>query len=203
MYCKKLHCKNHVILLFDFVVRDILWFKLIRLGVRGKMLDINKSIYIRVKSRVKHNNSLSEPSSCDIGVRQGECLSPFLFAMYVNDLEAEIVTKGISGINIGTINIYIYMLLYADDIILFGNSPEDLQKSLTILEEYSSKWKLTVNTNKTKIMVFRKGGRLPNDLDFIYNDVSIEIVSKFCCLGVILTSGGSSFETQKHSRVKH
>ena len=111
---------------FDFVVRDILWFKLIRLGVRGKILNIIKSIYSIVKSRVKHNNSLSEPFTCDIGVRQGECLSPFLFAMYVNDLEAEIVTKGISGINIGTINIY--MLLYADDIILFGNSPEDLQK---------------------------------------------------------------------------
>ena len=180
---------------FNFVVRDILWFKLIRLGVRGKMLNIIKSIYSRVKSRVKHNNSLSEPFTCDIGVRQGECLSPFLFAMYVNDLEAEIVTKDISGINIGTINIY--MLLYADEIILFGNSPEDLQKSLTILEEYCSKWKLTVNTNKTKIMVFRKGGRLPNDLDFKYNNVSIEIVSKFCYLGVTFTSGGSSFETQK------
>ena len=93
---------------FDFVVRDILWFKLIRLGVRGKMLNIIKSIYSNVKSRVKHDNTLSEPFTCDIGVRQGECFSPFLFAIYVNDLEAEIVTKGISGINIGTINIYIY-----------------------------------------------------------------------------------------------
>ena len=46
-------------------------------------------------------------------------------------------------------------------------------------------------------MVFRKGGRLPNDLDFKYNNVSIEIVSKFCYLGVTFTSGGSSFETQK------
>ena len=180
---------------FDFVVRDILWFKLIRLGVRGKMLNIIKSIYSRVKSRVKHDNTLSEPFTCDIGVRQGECLSPFLFAMYVNDLEAEIVTKGISGINIGTINIYI--LLYADDIIMFGNSPEDLQKSLATLEDYCSKWKLTVNTNKTKIMVFRKGGRLSNDLDFKYKNISIEIVNKFCYLGVIFTSGGSSFETQK------
>ena len=71
---------------FDFVVRDILWFKLIRLGVRGKMLNIIKSIYSSVKSRVKHDNTLSEPFTCNIGVRQGECLSPFLFAMYVNDL---------------------------------------------------------------------------------------------------------------------
>ena len=53
---------------FAFVVRDILWFKLIRLGVRGKMLNIIKSIYSRVKSRVKHDKTLSEPFTCDIHV---------------------------------------------------------------------------------------------------------------------------------------
>ena len=31
---------------FDFVVRDMLCYKLIKLGVRGKMLNIIKSIYI-------------------------------------------------------------------------------------------------------------------------------------------------------------
>ncbi|MCG8033540.1 MAG: reverse transcriptase family protein, partial [Candidatus Thiodiazotropha taylori] len=61
---------------FDFVVRDILWFKLLKLGIRGKMLDIIKSIYSSVNSRVKQNNTLSEPFECNIGVRQGECLSP-------------------------------------------------------------------------------------------------------------------------------
>ena len=116
---------------FDFVVRDILWFKLIRLGVRGKMLNIIKSIYSSVKSRVKHDNTLSEPFTCNIGVRQGECLSPFLFAMYVNDFEAELAVKGIEGINIGMLNLYI--LLYADDIILLGKTPEDLQKALSVL----------------------------------------------------------------------
>ena len=141
---------------FDFVVRDILWFKLIRLGVRGRMLNIIKSIYSCVKSRVKHDNTLSELFTCNIGVRQGECLSPFLFAMYVNDLEAELAIKRVVGIDIGIININI--LLYADDIILFSKNPEDLQNALNVLEEYCQRWKLTVNKSKTKIMVFRKGG---------------------------------------------
>ena len=180
---------------FDFVVSDILWFKLIRLGVRGRMLNIIKSIYSCVKSRVKHDNTLSDFFTCNIGVRQGECLSPFLFAMYVNDLEAELAIKGVAGIDIGIININI--LLYADDIILFGKNPEDLQKALNVLEEYCQRWKLTVNTSKTKIMVFRKGGRLSNNLNFVYNNIKIEIVNKFCYLGVVFTSGGSSFETQK------
>ncbi|MCG8047978.1 MAG: reverse transcriptase family protein, partial [Candidatus Thiodiazotropha endolucinida] len=180
---------------FDFVVRDILWFKLLKSGVRGKILDIIRSIYTIVKSRVKYNNSLSEPFTCQMGVRQGECLSPFLFSMYINDLEEELTTKGASGVDIGMINIY--LLSYADDIVLFGKSAEELQKSLTLLEEYCSKWKLTVNTKKTKVMVFRKGGRLPINLNFVYSNANIEIVNKFSYLGVVYTSGGSSFETQK------
>ena len=38
---------------FDFVVMDILWFKLIKSGVRGKMLNVIKSVYNHVKSRMK------------------------------------------------------------------------------------------------------------------------------------------------------
>ena len=37
---------------FDFVVRDMLWFKLIQSGVRGKILDIIQSMYQNIKSRV-------------------------------------------------------------------------------------------------------------------------------------------------------
>ena len=123
------------------------------------MLNIIKSIYSSVKSRVKHDITLSEPFTCNFGVRQGECLSTFLFAMYVNDLEAELAVNGISGINMGMINLYI--LLYADDIII-----------IIILF-------FIFYTDKTKIMVFRKGGRLPNNLNFNYKNVSIEMVNNF------------------------
>ena len=53
---------------FDYVERDILWYKLIKIGVRGRMLDIIKSIYTTVQSRVKNNNTLSESFLCNIGV---------------------------------------------------------------------------------------------------------------------------------------
>lgn len=82
---------------FDFVVRDILWYKLLKLGVRGRMLDIIKSIYSTVKSQVKHNNVLSNVFCSHIGVRQGECLSPFLFSIYLNDLAEEISLNGAGG----------------------------------------------------------------------------------------------------------
>ena len=115
--------------------------------------------------------------------------------MYVNDLEQELENNGTNGIDIGMVKLL--LLLYADDIVLFGKTPEELQKSLNILEEYCDRWKLTVNTAKTKILVFRKGGRLSSNLQFTYKGNNIEIVSKFCYLGIVFTSGGSSFETQK------
>ena len=56
----------------------------------------------------------------------------------MNDLEAELAVMGISGIDIGIINLY--LLLYAD-IILFGKTPEDLQSSLPALQECCKTWK--------------------------------------------------------------
>ena len=55
------------------------------------------SMYKHVKSKVKINNSISIGFECNLGVRQGECLSPFLFAMYINDLEEEFHLKGSEG----------------------------------------------------------------------------------------------------------
>ena len=99
-----------------------------------------------------------------LGVRQGECLSPFLFAMYLNDLVEEFRLKGSDGIDIGMLKIF--LLLYADDIILFAQSSEELQNSLDTLFEYCQHYKLSVNTSKTKVMVFRKSDILPRDLKF-------------------------------------
>ena len=48
---------------FDFVVRDILWFKLIQSCVKGKFLDIIQSMYRNIKSRVKFENVLSDEFS--------------------------------------------------------------------------------------------------------------------------------------------
>ena len=57
--------------------------------------------------------------------------------------------------------IQLFVLLYADDIILMATTASDLQKALDILENYDIRWKLTVNVIKNKIVIFRKGGRLP------------------------------------------
>ena len=72
---------------FDYIVRDKLWNKLIKLGIRGNILNIVMSMYQNVKSKVKFDGEKSDTFACYTGVCQGECLSPFLFSMFINDLE--------------------------------------------------------------------------------------------------------------------
>ena len=61
---------------------------------------------------------------------------------------------------------------------LFGNTPDEIQKSLNILDEYCNRWRLTVNISKTKILVFRKEGRVPDSLLFIYLSIYLYILSQ-------------------------
>ena len=49
---------------------------------------------MQTKSRVKFDNRESSDFICCLGVRQGECLSPILFSMYINDVEREYILKG-------------------------------------------------------------------------------------------------------------
>ena len=64
-------------------------------------------MYGSVKSRVKYENMLSYEFSCVLGIRHGECLSPFLFSMFLNNLEDAFITNGIEGINIGLIKVFV------------------------------------------------------------------------------------------------
>ena len=67
---------------------------------------------------------------------------------------------------------------------IVANNVQDLQKSLELLHIYCTNWGLQVNTEKTKIVVFRKRGRLKDDESWTYNGVSLEVVNDFFCSGI-------------------
>ena len=78
---------------FDTIWRDGLWYKLVKEGIGGKFLNILKSMYEKSKSCVFINGERSQFFSSFAGVRQGEILSPLLFAFYINDLEEFLKSK--------------------------------------------------------------------------------------------------------------
>ena len=55
------------------------------------------------------------------------------------------------GLDIGMVKLFV--LLYVDDIVLFAHSPDELQRLLETLQKYCIRWKLTVDTSKTKIII--------------------------------------------------
>ena len=153
-------------------------------------------MYSVVKSRVQVGAEKTDEFDCLSRVRQGECLSPFLFAMYLNDIEKTLKTNKFEGINMGLTRMLI--LLYADDAVILSDRSDNLQQGLTILNEYCTKWKITLNTDKTKIVVFRKGGKLSVKDKWYYDGKELEVVKHFIYLGAVFSSGGSFWENQKN-----
>ena len=190
---------------FDTIWRAGLWNKLVKEGVKGKFLNIIKDMYKKSKSCVFLNNKKSGSFASYAGVRQGEILSPLLFAFYINDLENFMKSKEIlpltalKDISVDVSNLIdpewdIYLelltLFYADDTIIFAETAYSLQLALDELKNYCTDWKLTVNEDKTKIMCVTV--KRTEEPDFFYNGKKLEVVEEFTYLGVNFTKKGIS-----------
>ena len=103
-------------------------------------------MYSKVKSCVRLHGGLSDSFEIPVGLKQGEIMSPLLWALFIEDLELFLQGDFNSGIQIDELEII--LLLFADDLVIFGNSPKDLQNSLNKLYEYCQTWGLEVNTQK-------------------------------------------------------
>ena len=131
-----------------------------------------------VKACVKvSNDRYTDLFKCPNGLKQGSQLSPFLFIFFISDLEKDLRETGGCGISIGVVEIF--HLLFADDLILIADSVRQLQKKLDTLYKYCMKWKLIVNLKKTKIIVFRRGGKLTKFEKWRYGDKSINVVNSY------------------------
>lgn len=86
----------------------------------------------------------------------------------------------------------IFLLLFADDTVLFSYSVNGLQSLLDKLYIYCRNWGITVNTNKTVVMLCKNGNRIEN-FNVYYNNERLDIVKNF----VTLSSNGKFFQAQK------
>ena len=179
---------------FDSVPHIELWQKMIKSGITGKLFNVIHSIYKNVRACVKLNGQTSDFFKLSVGLMQGEALSPYLFSLYVNDLEMSFLESPCEGYQFNLLNIY--LLMYADDTVLINDSPAGLQTMLDTLSIYLNKWKLNLNVQKTKIVVFRNGSQPVRD-NWYFDGEMIENVNSFCYLGLVLNYNGSFSVCQK------
>ena len=180
---------------FDTVWRSALWHKLIKSGISGKILNVMENMYKNIKSCISYNGNSSDYFVSLNGVRQGENLSPFLFAIFINDIEQHLIQYGCNPINVLNPDMQIFLkllvIMYADDTVLFSDTEEGLQKCLNGLKAYCDKWKLQINTEKTKVMIFSKNKVKAEDFNFTIGDKSVEIVYEFQYLGITFSYNGN------------
>ena len=146
-------------------------------------------MYENVKSSVKHYGNMSELFEYSLGLRQGEIMSPVLVSLFLEDLELSLSNRGNDGLSIN--DIYIMLLQFADDMVLLGESPRDLQNSLDSLLDFCISWGLEVNSTKTKIMVIRKRGHIHDTEKWYYDGNVLDIVDQFNYLSTVLSYNGS------------
>ena len=112
----------------------------------------------------------------------------------INDMYESLLTETIEQFSLEEIRIF--LLLFADDTVLFSYTQDGLQCLINKLHDYCTKWGISVNIDKTVVMVFKKGNR-PENLTIKYNNFVLKQVQKFNYLGITLTSNGSFYQTQK------
>ena len=187
---------------FDSVWRIGLWRKLLQSNVNGNVFNVIVNMYKDIKSCVSMNGDKSSYFGSFSGVRQGENLSPVLFSLYLNDLENFLSHNSNASIIVScndedlTLFMKLIVLLYADDTVIMASSETDLQYSLNRFEEYCRTWKLNINTEKTKVVVF--GARKTNSFHFKLGDQNIEITDRYKYLGIYFSQSRSFLNARKH-----
>ena len=128
---------------------------------KRKMYQAVVSMYNVVKSKVRAGNDLTESFLCPRGLKEGEICSPVLFSLFINELANEIMQRGRHGIHLIPDLIEIFILLFADDVILVSDTVCGLQNQLNVLFDTANRLSLFVNMDKSKIVVFRtKNGNM-------------------------------------------
>ena len=168
---------------FDLVNRNYLLYKILNIGIEGKLYFAIKSLLTNTRSCVRVNDYYTDYFDINTGIRQGDGLSSTLFACFINDLVTEINNCQL-GIQIG--NKILSCLLYADDFAIMAENEQNLQSMLICLSEWCKKWDITININKSNVIHFRPNRRKNSEFMFHINTQNILYVDCYKYLGVYM-----------------
>jgi hypothetical protein len=93
------------------------------------------------------------------------------------------------------VDVQIWMLLFADDLVLTSESEVGLQQQLNILQQLCAKCKLIVNMKKPKVMVFNS---IDPCQEFMFEIDTIERVQTFKYMGIFLETTSNLDSVVEH-----
>ena len=172
---------------FDTVIHPALFLKLTEIGICGTFYNMLKAMYHEANICVKIENKLTPQFDSNIGVRQGDTISPNLFKIFINDL-TKIFDEKCDPVSLHDTNLS--CLLFADDVVILSKTESGLQRSLNLIETYCKKWCLELNVDKTKVLIFNKSGKLIKR-DFVFGNNTIECVQTYKYLGILFSASGT------------
>jgi hypothetical protein len=168
---------------FDRVPRQKLFGVLSEYGINGSLLGAIKSIYSGSKAAVRIDGEISEAFEVNEGVRQGCCLSPLLFIIFMDKIIKQANLQG--NVEIG--EVIMKILAYADDLTLLADNADDLQRGIDCLNVACEEYGMKISVGKTKVMHV---GKSRKEVVCSLNGEQLEQVSEFKYLGTMFSEDG-------------
>ena len=171
---------------FDLISYNKLFGMLADRGAPKYIIKLLLQWYSGQILRVRWGNAISEGFGMGNGIRQGSCLSPKLFPLYVDELNTSLMD---SRIGCHVAGVCMNNLSYADDMVLASPDAKSLNRLLDICQRFAGDHFITYSIAKTEAMLIKPRGMR----DFIppkifINDDEIKYVEQFKYLGHIITS---------------
>ncbi|GBP08998.1 Putative uncharacterized transposon-derived protein F52C9.6 [Eumeta japonica] len=175
--------KSNIILLykkckaFDSLIHANIWEALREQGIEQKYIRLIRNVYKNSSACIQLEKK-GDPFKIQKSVKQGDPLSPKLFSavleMTFKSFEWQNLCLNIDGRTLTH-------LRFADDIVLFAKTPDDLVRMLNELASESRKIGLKLNPEKTKVMT---NG---NKSSIKVGDSEIDYVDEYIDLGQLIS----------------
>ncbi|KAK3527856.1 hypothetical protein QTP86_009414 [Hemibagrus guttatus] len=125
---------------YDRVPREELWYCMRKSGVAEKYVRVVQDMYERSRTVVRSAVGQAEEFNVEVGLHQGSALSPFLFAMVMDQLSEEVRQESP------------WTMMFADDIVICSESREKVEENLERWRFALERRGMKVTRSKTEYM---------------------------------------------------